>query len=383
MAEPKERHPDPSGEPDTPPGAAAAPPEPGGAVYLRPEHLYKTAGLLFLLALLYRFFQEISYGLLLLFAAAIVAVLLNSLVSRLPLERKWVTAALGLLIFGGIATVLWVGIPALVSQVRNIVGRVPEFSALLQQTERWVQANTGLNVTLVGPEVQEYFRDAFLSTSGDGGGFLGRATGLLEILFVPLLILFGGLFAVAKPNERLLTPVLRAVPRDRRAAYRRMLELLGVRLVGWLKGTLIAMVAVGALSTLAYWLIGVPNALLLGLFAGVTEFIPLVGPWVGGGTATAVAFLEEPRLALWTALAALAIQQIESNVITPWAMSQAAELHPFVTLFALVFFGSVFGFLGILLAIPLTLFFWTVVEVLWVERAIDTDEDRIDPVVEE
>ncbi|HEV2149536.1 MAG TPA: AI-2E family transporter [Longimicrobiaceae bacterium] len=366
------------------PRDVAAPPPPRGAVYIRPEHLYKAAGLLFLLALLYRFFQEITYGLLLLYAAAILAVLFNALVSRLPLERKWVTAALGLLIFAGIGVLLWFGIPALVSQVRNIVGRVPEFSALLQQVESWLRANTGLNVTLVGSQVQGFFRDAFLSTSGSGGGgFIGRAQGLLEILFVPLLILFGGLFAVAKPNERLLMPVLRAVPRDRRPAYRRMMELLGVRLVGWLKGTLIAMVAVGVLSTVAYYLIGVPNALLLGLFAGLTEFIPLVGPWVGGGTATVVAFLEDPQLGLWTALAALAIQQIESNIITPWAMSQAAELHPFVTLFALVFFGSLFGFLGILLAIPLTLFFWTVVEVLWVERAIDTDEDRIAPVVEE
>jgi predicted PurR-regulated permease PerM len=365
------------------PREVAAPPPPQGAVYIRPEHLYKAAGLLFLLALLYRFFQEITYGLLLLYAAAIVAVLLNALVSRLPLQRKWVAAALGLLIVGGLGALLWLGIPALVSQVRNLVGRVPEFSALLRQVETWLRANTGLNVSLVGPEVQEFFRNAFLSTSGEGSSLLGRASGLLEILFVPLLILFGGLFAVAKPNERLMTPVLRAVPRDRRPAYRRMLELLGVRLVGWLKGTLIAMVGVGVLSTIAYYLIGVPNALLLGLVAGLTEFIPLVGPWLGGGTATVVAFLEDPQLGLWTAVAALVIQQIEGNVITPWAMSQAAELHPFVTLFALIFFGSLFGFLGILLAIPLTLFFWTVIEVLWVERAIDTDEDAIAPVVEE
>lgn len=383
MAETQDRHPGPDADADTPAAAAAAPPPPGGAVYLRPEHLYKAVGLVFLLALLFRFFDSLTYGLLLLYAAAIMAVLLNALVSRFPLRRKWVTAGLGLLIFGGLGALLWFGIPALVSQVRNVVGQVPEFSALLEQTERWLRANTGLNVSLVGPGVEEFFRDAFLSTAGNGGDLIGRASGLLEILFIPLLVLFGGLFAVAKPNERLLTPVLRAIPRERRPAYRRMLELLGTRLVGWLKGTLIAMVAVGVLSTVAYSLIGVPNALLLGLLAGLTEFIPLLGPWLGGGTATVVAFLEDPQLALWTAIAALVIQQIESNVITPWAMSQAAELHPFVTLFALVFFGSMFGFLGIVLAIPLTLLFWTVIEVLWVERAIDTDEDRIEPVVEE
>lgn len=367
----------------TSPRSVAGPRQPPGAVYLRPEHLYKAIGLAFVLALLFRFFDQLTHGLLLLFAAAIFAVLLNAIVRSVPLRRKWVAAGLGVLIVGGLGALLSIGVPALVSQLRSIASQAPEAGALLQNAEVWLRANTGLNVNLVGADVQGFLRDAFLTTGGGGGGILGRAGGLLEILFIPLLILFGGLFAVGKPNERLLSPVLRAVPGDLRPAFRRILELLGVRLMGWLKGTLIAMVAVGALSVLAFYLIGIPNALLLGLVSGLTEFIPLLGPWLGGGIATVVAFLDDPQKALWTALAALAIQQIESNIITPWAMSRAAELHPFVTLFALVFFGSLFGFLGILLAIPLTIFFWTIVEVLWVERAIDTDEDRIAPVVKE
>jgi predicted PurR-regulated permease PerM len=143
------------------------------------------------------------------------------------------------------------------------------------------------------------------------------------------------------------------------------------------------MVCVGVLSVLLFSLIGVPNALLLGLLNGTLEFIPLVGPWVGGGTATLVAFMDDPGKGGWTALAALAIQQIEGYVITPFAMKQSAEIHPFITLFALVLFGGMFGFLGLLLALPLVLLVWTLVQVLWVERALDTDRDRIAPVVKE
>lgn len=365
----------------TPSEAVASRPKSPGPVHLRPEHLYKAVALFFLLAFFYRFFPQISSGLLLLYAAAIFAVLLNAVVEPFPVQRKWVAALVGILIVAAVGLLLWFGIPALFSQLRNLGSRIPEFEAQLRQWERQIRESTGMNVPLVGPQVEQRLQQMFQSTAG--GDVLGNARTMLELLFVPILILFGGLFAVAKPNERLLSPILRATPRDLRPAVRRIFELLGVRIMGWLKGTLIAMLGVGLLGFLALSLIGVPNALFLAVLSGVTEFIPLVGPWIGGAVATVVALLDDPTKALWVALAMLAIQQIEGNIITPWAMSAAADVHPFVTLFALVFFGSLFGFLGILLAIPLVLLFWTVIEVLWVERAIDTDEDRIQPVVEE
>jgi len=173
------------------------------------------------------------------------------------------------------------------------------------------------------------------------------------------------------------------VPPNLRPAFYRIFQLLGERLLGWLKGTAMAMVGVGVLSMIVWSIIGVPNAILLGLFNGLVEFIPLLGPWLGGGTATLVAVMDDPNKGAWVALSALAIQQVEANVITPFAMAREAEIHPFLTLFALVLFGGIFGFLGLLLALPLTLLVWTVVQVLWVERAIDTDRDRIAPVVNE
>ena len=78
-----------------------------------------------------------------------------------------------------------------------------------------------------------------------------------------------------------------------------------------------------------------------------------------------------------------AIQQLESNLITPIVMAKVADVHPFVTLFAILLFGSLFGFLGVLLALPLVLLFWTFVQVLWVERAIHAGDDRIPPIVDE
>lgn len=367
------------------PPEAVVPPRAGGlpARELRPEHLYKMAGLLFLFAVLFHYLEPITRVLLLAYAAAIAAIILNAIVQVLPGRRDWMTGILGLVILGLIGTVLWFGIPLLFAQIRDLVSRVPEFGQLLSSIERWLRTNTGLNVSLVGPQAREFLQRTFMSTAGGGGQLLTQARGLLEALLIPLLILFGGLYAAGKPNEHLLSPILRAVPRDRRLAFRRVLQLLGDRILGWVRGILLAMVAVGILSYVGYRVAGVPNALALAVFSGLTEAIPLLGPWIGGTVAVTVGLLESPTTGLYAAMVALAVQQIEGNLITPWAMSRAAEVHPFITLFALVLFGMLFGFLGILLAIPIVLLIWTLVEVLWVERAIDTDQDPIDPVVED
>src|SRR5215213_3269141 len=311
---------------------------------LFPRHLYQTAGLLFLLALAFKFFDTLAQTFLLAYAAAILAVGLNALQRKVPVERKWFAAAAGLFVVGAVVALLWWGLPLLLQQARSVAGMGPGLEEQLTKWERWIRDNLGIPVDLPGPGEGRRM-------PAGGGGVMGRAMGLLEVLLFPLVVFFGGLFALAKPNDRLLTPLMRAVPPELRPAFYRIFQLLGERLVGWLKGTAVAMLGVGLLSIVTWSIIGVPNAVLLGLFNGLVEFVPLIGPWVGGGTATLVAFLSDPGKAVWVALSALAIQQVEANVITPFAMAREAEIHPFLTLFALVLFGGMFGFLGLLLAL--------------------------------
>jgi predicted PurR-regulated permease PerM len=367
---------------DRVPADAVRPPPSAGGVDVKREHVYKAAGLLFLLAIVLNFFEVFAEVLLLAYAAAILAVLFNAIVRRLPLQRKLTAAALGLVILATLGTLLWFGIPALIAQIRDLAGRAAEFEALLHGVENWLQATTGLNVSLVGPEARQLLQSMFMGGEA-GTDMLARAQSLLGIIIFPLLILFGGLYAVGKPNEQLMSPLLRTVPRDRRLAFRRAIQLLGDRILGWVQGLLMSMAGVAILSFALYSLIGVPNALLLAVISGLLETIPILGPWIGGIVAVSVALLDDPTKALWTAIAALAIQQIENNVILPFAMSHTVKIHPFVTLFALLLFGGLFGFLGVLLSIPLVLLIATIVQVFWVERAIDTDEDTIVPVVEE
>lgn len=348
---------------------------------LRPGHLYKFGGLLFLLALAYRFFDTLSRVFLLVYAAAILAVALNAVARRLPLDRRWTAAIIAFLSVAGFAAAAWFGGGALLRQLGGLADSLPAMETELRAWGEVVRERTGLDVELVGERTGRMARDFFADLGGRD--VLGRAGGLLEWLTIPVLIFFGGIFALAKPNDRLLVPLLRAVPEERRPAFRRCLELLGTRLTGWVKGQLISMASIGVLATAAFHLIGVPYALLFGVINGLAEFVPILGPWAGGIPAVIVAFLDDPMKGLWTAVAILAIQQVESQLITPLVMAKAAEVHPFVTVFAIVLFGGLFGFLGILLALPLVLLVWTVVQTLWVERALDAGGDRVAPVVEE
>ena len=338
----------------------------------------RLAAVLVSAALLFRFFDPLSRILLVAYAAAILAVALNSVVRRIPLQRNWATLLVGLLVVAALGAALWFGGALLVRQLRDLLQNLPAIHAEVQAWAQQFRGQTGINVSLLLRRAGEW-----LAGAAGGRSVLLGARGVVEAVGLALVILFGALFALARPNERLLVPLMQTIPPRAHPRVRRALDLLGERLVGWVQGQLLAMLAVGVLATVAFYIIGVPYALLLGVLNGLTEFIPLVGPWLGGIPAVVVAAVDDPNKGAWTAAAVTAIQALENALILPLAMANRAKLHPFVTLFALLLFGSLFGFLGVLLAVPLVLLFWTLIQVFWVERKVRLNEDEIAPVVEE
>jgi predicted PurR-regulated permease PerM len=339
---------------------------------LEASDLYGAVGLLFLLAILLLHFDPIARVLLLAFLAVIVAVALNKLASLIPLGRGLSTAITALVVLGGFGTGFYLLGRAVSREIRALVEQAPELWERVLGLEAWVREETGLDLELLGPRA--------LEVVGRLPGLLLQAVGMLELVALAVLLLFGAFFLVAKPND-LPTAFLRAVPRARRDAWRRMFDLLGDRLGGWLIGTVVSMVVIGVVSVVAFMLLGTPYPLLLGVLIGVLEIIPLVGPWIGGLTAVVITLFHDPGLALWVALVVLVIQEVEGNVVHPMVMRGAVAVHPFVTLLALLLFGSIFGLLGAILALPLVLAIQTVVQVLWVEDTLGAGDDDIEPVV--
>ena len=122
--------------------------------------------------------------------------------------------------------------------------------------------------------------------------------------------------------------VVRLFPPESREELRGLLSEARASLLSWLGGQLISMTVIGVLSTIALYFIGVLGALFLGIFTGLPCFVPLVDPVVSAVPPLVLAFAVNPIDALWVLLAYVAIQQVESNLLTPLVMQQAASLHP-------------------------------------------------------
>jgi putative permease len=345
------------------------------------ERIYRAIGLLFLLTVLLIHFDPIMRVLLIAFVGVILAIAFNSLIARIPLRRGIATIIVALLTLVAIVAVLWFGIVFIAGQIRSFVQDMPSILAGMEAWERWVEEQIGIDIELIGPRLEQIINEV-LGGAAAGGTILMGAFGMLEIVATAVLVLIGAFFVIARPNEQLLTPLMRTVPQHRRPAFRRMFKLLGERLSAWLWGTLLSMLIIGTLAVVVFWILGVPYFLLLGVIVGLFDIIPLVGPWVGGIIAVLVTLIYEPSLAIWVAVAVLAIQEVEGNLVRPFVMSESAKLHPFVTILSLLLFGSIFGILGAILALPIMLVIATIVQVLWIEETLDAGDDDIEPLVE-
>lgn len=154
-------------------------------------------------------------------------------------------------------------------------------------------------------------------------------------------------------HARLQRYALAFVPTDRRRRARDVWNAAETRLGMWVRGQLILMASIGVATSIAYTLLGVPAALLLGLIAAVAEAIPIVGPLLGAIPAILVAATVSPELAVVVALVYLVLQFVEGNVLVPIVMRNTIGISPFLVILSVLIGGAAGGFVGALLAVPI------------------------------
>lgn len=196
------------------------------------------------------------------------------------------------------------------------------------------------------------------------GGILGLFTALTFVVVGVVAAIFLALYLVVSPGP-VVGWVLRFFPPDRRDRAQDILSKSRSALLQWLVGRLVSMAVIAMFSTIALYFIGIPGPVVLGLFSGLVSFVPYIGPIVSGVPPALLALLGDPIDALWVVLAYIAIQQVESNLITPLVMEKTASVHPTAVIVSVAVMGGAFGLLGTLLALPIAVVAGVLIEELW------------------
>jgi predicted PurR-regulated permease PerM len=137
----------------------------------------------------------------------------------------------------------------------------------------------------------------------------------------------------------------------------------------------VSMLTVGVLVTAGLWLAGVRMAFLLGVIAGVLEFIPFIGPIMGGIPGVLIALTQDWRTALYAVIVYVIVQQVENHVLIPLIQRKAVEVPPALVILAVVALGLLFGVLGALVATPLMAVIMVWVKMLYVQDVLGKSID--------
>jgi predicted PurR-regulated permease PerM len=192
-------------------------------------------------------------------------------------------------------------------------------------------------------------------------------TSTVEIVGGLLLILFLSIYFAAEP-DLYRRGLLSLLPTKRRARGAIMMDRMAVVLRRWLLTQLIAMVVMGIVSTVALLLLHVKAAFALGVLAGLFEFIPTIGPILSALPAVAMGFLDSPEKAAYVAFAYWGLQFLESHILIPLLMKEGLRLPPALTVVTQALLALVFGFIGLMVAVPLLATIMVMVQMFYLEQ---------------
>lgn len=308
----------------------------------------------------------------LVFGSVVVAVVLRSIADPLVNRLRWKDP------IAVLAAVLLV--VALLGGVGFLFGR--QITLQVEQLAQTVPAAwRELQVRIEASPAADQIFNQLKSIGEQAGGVLARAPIVLLSTFAAattlVLVIVAGVFLAIKPGEA-RDGALSMLPIAWRMRGREVMNTCGRALKGWLRAQLFSMVLVGGLIGLGLWLIGVPAPLALGLFTGLAQFVPIVGPIAASVPALLIAATGGAQMFLLTLALFFGVSQLEANFITPLVQKNVAALPVVLGIFAVVGLGTLFGPLGVLFATPLALVLYTVTSMLY-RRGLLGDESATVP----
>ena len=330
--------------------------------------------------LLYR----LSFLIFLLFVAIVIGTALRPSVEWL--QRRGVSRMVGTIIIYILLASLILGFlalifPLVVDQATQLSQNLPQYydeirRALVNSNNRLLQ-----NIAFRLPEDLSLL--AVTNSSNTGEELLTQVTqtvfyanvaikGILSILAVFLLAYYW-----TQESAQIVRAVVRLVPLHRRKETQEFLLLAERKIGGYVRGQGILCLVVGVAAFVFYSLIGLPYTLVLAIFAGLMEMVPVFGPALGAIPALIAALSTDPSKAIWVLVVTGVIQMMENLWLVPRIMKNSMGVNPIIILLSLVAFGTVFGFAGAVLALPLA----AIIQLI-LDRVLISAENANDPSID-
>lgn len=280
--------------------------------------------------------------------------------ARVPRSVGVVVHYLGFL--AAIGLFLYLIVPVAITQIDHAIGHVPTSTTALHQAATHSHGIRHEILTAL---------DKRLHQLPSGTSLLHPAITVTKTLFEILVgILF--MFAVGAywifERDSTIGLVQSVVPRKHRRVTRDTWVLIDQKLGAFMRGQFLLVVIVATLLSFAFWLDGEPYWLLIGVFAGVVELIPIVGPLAAGAVAVGAGLTVGWTVAIGAAIAVLVLRQLEDYIIAPRVMGHAVGLSPLVVLISVVAVGYLLGAIYVLIAIPIASVAATVIDVVIHDR---------------
>lgn len=304
--------------------------------------------------------------LLLVFGAVLVAVLLHAisapLSDRVGVGRRWAIALACLCVLA----VLGIGGYIFGAQVGQ------QFDELTRRLPDAVQK--------VAPGTTVESVTEFLKGSSVGAfvaQVISWASQLVSAMTGLVVVVIGGVFFASDPDVY-RNGFIKLFPPRIQPEISATVDEAGKALRRWISAQLLAMLIVGLMSTLGYWLIGLPSPLALGFISGLTEFVPYLGPIAGAAPAVLLAASSDQNLVIATIAVAVIVQQVENNVLIPLLAGQVVRMPAALGLFAVIAMGTLFGPLGLLFSFPLAVVINTAVQQLYIGATLGQPVEAAD-----
>lgn len=247
-------------------------------------------------------------------------------------------------------------LPNAIEQLTQLIAMIP---TLFDEIVAWLQ-NMTIQYNISSGDIYQYINQLDISVTNIMTNILGGFTiGLSSvvsgtirsaiILFTaPLLLLF-----LFKDGEKLPAQIIRLVPKRFQNLASDLMEAFHDNAASYIGGRIIVCIYVGFASYLIFLILGVPNALVLGLITGIFDIIPYFGPFIGALPAFLVALMVSPLTALLLVIFITIVQLFESYLVTPLVMGKSLEMHPATVVMLVLFANELVGLLGMILILPI------------------------------